>query len=92
MTFDASDLPSGIYYYQLSSKNYTATVSELKHEVSTLNSNLEKSRNELQSTQKEYETLLNNLVSRRMEMKGLVTPEEWETISGKRKKSILTNE
>ena len=40
----------------------------------------------------EYETLLNNLVSRRMEMKGLVTPEEWKTISEKRKKSILKNE
>lgn len=39
----------------------------------------------------EYEALLKSLAARRMEMKGLVTPEEWKAISGKRKKSVLTN-
>jgi response regulator RpfG family c-di-GMP phosphodiesterase len=39
----------------------------------------------------EYEMLLKYLVARRMEMKALVTPEEWKTISGERKTSILSN-
>lgn len=56
------------------------------------NANQEDFENLIGDFNTDYEVLLNNLVSRRMEMKGLVTPEEWKTISEKRKKSILTNE
>ncbi len=63
-------------------------IRELTADYNTTQEDFENSINDFNT---QYEALLKNLAARRIEMKEITTPEEWKAISGKRKKSVLSN-